>query len=160
MRPYSIFLVFIFTAGAVLAGLNNTIWNNAILGWAGLFSWGIEVCIFSFAIALKVRNSELRATRESMHAFGQLSKIVYPHQISQIKQGNVLETTMPQDYSEGCVICFDIAGSSKIRHALAKDFMRQVFSRCYEVPMKTIMAFCWKPTAIGSRNLGMDSYVP
>lgn len=93
----------------------------------------LEISLFSFSIAQKSRFSELKALKQNQHAFDQMSKIVYPHQIAQIKANIPLEQTMPVNHAEAAVISFDIIGSSKIVHVRAKDFFRNVFRRCNEI---------------------------
>jgi class 3 adenylate cyclase len=62
-----------------------------------------------------------------------LKKIIYLHQLLEIKNGKELESTMPTTSSQACVISFDIVGSSKIKHIKAKTFFRNVFARCNEL---------------------------
>jgi class 3 adenylate cyclase len=70
------------------------------------------------------------------HAFKQLEKVFYPHQIQMIRRAKELEQTMPTESGEGCVICFDVIGSSQIQHADAKRFLRKVFARCNAIMME------------------------
>ncbi|HYX38805.1 MAG TPA: 7TM diverse intracellular signaling domain-containing protein [Oligoflexus sp.] len=103
----------------------------------------IEMILLSLAIndkvnrSLKNQNFLIKQEQEkNAHAFSQMSKIVYPHQIESIKMGQSLEQTMPTGPGEACVINFDIIGSSKIQHVRAKDFLRNVFRRCNEVMLE------------------------
>jgi class 3 adenylate cyclase len=70
------------------------------------------------------------------HAFKQLEKVFYPHQIQMIRRSRELEQTMPTVAGEACVICFDVIASSQIQHAHAKRFLRQVFARCNAIMME------------------------
>lgn len=89
----------------------------------------IEVSVLSLALA-----DRLNTLRFGLkHVFGQLSKIVYPHQIAMIRQGITLEKTMPVNQAEAFVICFDIVASLMINHPKTKDFILSVFSACYAV---------------------------
>lgn len=92
-----------------------------------------ELCFFSFAIGQKVRNAEQIALREHKHAFNQLKKVFYPHQIEQIKAGRELEDTMPTGRGEACVINFDIIGSSKLPPSLAKSFIEASIKGCVSI---------------------------
>lgn len=92
-----------------------------------------ELCFFSFAIGQKVRNAEQIALKEHKHAFNQLKKVFYPHQIEQIKAGRELEDTMPTGRSEACVINFDIIGSSKLPPSLAKSFIEASIKGCVSI---------------------------
>ena len=123
----------VFTIGSIISALNNYFFQIPLLGWFSLFGWIAEIAFFSFAIALKVRISEKTAVKKSLHAFDQLSKIVYPHQINQIKNNIPLEETMPIHQAEACVICFDIVGSSSIRHIQTRKFMEELFYQCGQV---------------------------
>ncbi len=92
-----------------------------------------ELCFFSFAIGQKVRSAELTALREHKHAFNQLKKVFYSHQIEQIKAGRELEDTMPTGRGEACVINFDIIGSSKLPASLAKSFIEASIKSCVSI---------------------------
>jgi class 3 adenylate cyclase len=90
-----------------------------------------------FAITLREKNKKILLESNSrLHAFSQLEKMVYPHQIAQIKAGVELEKTMATGHGEACVIAFDIVESSKIDHALAKEFFRNLFRACNEAMMR------------------------
>jgi class 3 adenylate cyclase len=95
-------------------------------------TFAFESMMFAVAVGYKARLSELKAHFENMHAFRQMEKVFYPHQINQIRHGIELEQTMPTGSGEACVICFDIVGSSKINHEKTKDFLRNIFRRCNE----------------------------
>lgn len=97
----------------------------------------LEIVFISLAInyesnfVLQQKNALLNnAVEESKHAFEQMKKLVYPHQLNMIKEGATLEKTMPVSTSQACVISLDIVGSSKIKHIRSKDFFRNLFSRC------------------------------
>jgi class 3 adenylate cyclase len=94
---------------------------------------GISVilCLISGALVIALRSSS-RANKQNRHAFVQMKKMIYPHQLQQIRSGRSLEETMPVTQKIGCVVAFDIVGSSKIKHVLVKEFLRSVFQRCYE----------------------------
>jgi hypothetical protein len=120
---------------ALLLGVVNTLFVNIELNISYVLVAGFagEVCFFSFAIGQKARLSEQKALRENEHAFNQLKKVFYPHQIKQIKQGIELEKTMPTGKSSAYVISFDIVGSSKINHPNLKLFLESSIKRCLAV---------------------------
>jgi class 3 adenylate cyclase len=103
-----------------------------ILRFALYAAFAAESVFFAFAVGFKARISEAKATAENTHAFKQMEKVFYPHQIHQIREGSELENTMPTGAGEACVLCFDIVGSSKINHEKTKEFFRAVFRRCNE----------------------------
>ncbi|NRA66893.1 MAG: hypothetical protein HRU19_20565 [Pseudobacteriovorax sp.] len=121
-----------------------------IVEYSTLLGSVAEAILISIALSEKVRDSEKRAyekienlnkelgksNRTMTHAFRQLSKIVYPHQIQKIKNGGRLEDTMPIHEGEGCVVCLDIIGSSKMHPETSKVFLRRMFRRCYEEMIK------------------------
>jgi hypothetical protein len=98
-----------------------------------LLAIAFEISMSSFASAQRLNSIERKITRENHHAFSQLKKIIYLHQLLEIKNGKELESTMPTTSSQACVISFDIVGSSKIKHIKAKTFFRNVFARCNEL---------------------------
>ncbi|HYX31986.1 MAG TPA: adenylate/guanylate cyclase domain-containing protein [Oligoflexus sp.] len=82
------------------------------------------------ALLARMRIAALR------HAFKQLEKVFYPHQIKMIRRARELEQTMPTTSGEGCVICFDIIASSQIQHEKVKEFLRIIFARCNSLMME------------------------
>ena len=138
-RPALLFIsgFLAFAIGASIATIDSLYFNNSTLGLPALIGWVIELGLFTFAVGLKLKRSEMEALNQSFHAFEQLSKIVYPHQIRQIKDGVALEATMPVHQAEACVISFDLIESSKIDHLKAKEFLRNLFRRCNEAMIET-----------------------
>ncbi|WP_176736840.1 7TMR-DISM family protein [Oligoflexus tunisiensis] len=89
-----------------------------------------EAIIISYALAHKMRLGRLRETQRRRHAFSQLAKMVYPHQMDQMKQGEILETTMPHAAGEAVVICLDIIASTSSQIENLSNFLRRFFDRC------------------------------
>lgn len=118
---------------ALLAVLNVTFFGSQAFANLAPYGFALEICFFSFAIGQKVRLSEQRALRESEHAFNQLKKVFYPHQIEQIKSGTELEKTMPTGRGEAAVISFDIIESSKIQQPKAKAFIENSIKSCVSI---------------------------
>ena len=100
------------------------------VGWAVPMALAFEVAAFSFSMGQKLRLSEIKILKENQHAFHEMKKMVYSHQLEKIKGGETLENTMPTETAHACVISFDIIGSSRIKHIKAKEFFRKVFARC------------------------------
>jgi class 3 adenylate cyclase len=143
-RPAILYLLSFFPMGLGFAFLGitsldyNDYWhigNDLVLG--GIL---VETALLSMAIGdkyaqtLKNKNLEIMISKKSRdHAYEQLSKMVYPHQIRKIEQNIPLEETMPRSHGEACVISFDVIESSKIEHIKVKEFFRNVFRRCNEI---------------------------
>ena len=69
------------------------------------------------------------------HLYMQLSKLVYPHQLSLIKAGDQLESTMPVSKGRAVINVFDIQNSSAIRHEQAQEFFLAVFRALSQICM-------------------------
>ncbi|MEX1198100.1 MAG: hypothetical protein WEB57_09590 [Pseudohongiellaceae bacterium] len=69
------------------------------------------------------------------HLYNQLSKLVYPHQLSMIKAGDELEDTMPVEKERAIVNVFDIQNSSEIKHEQTKSFFLDVFRAFSQICM-------------------------
>ncbi len=69
------------------------------------------------------------------HLYNQLSKLVYPHQLSMIKAGDELEDTMPVDKERAIINVFDIQNSSSIKHEQTKSFLLDVFRAFSQICM-------------------------
>lgn len=152
LMPLSFFLCFLLAVRASFEGDPSA--KLMVIGWAGLViglifntaaiflgdfpytNWSapiavaVEIAIFSFAIGKKLRMSELQARQENEHAFGEMSKMIYAHQLNRIRRGEHLEVTMPTHTTEAIVISFDLIGSSQIDSKQAKIFFRHVFAQC------------------------------
>jgi class 3 adenylate cyclase len=92
-----------------------------------------EAIIISYALAHKMRLGRLQEAQRRRHAFSQLEKMVYPHQIEKMKMGGILETTMPHASGEAVVICLDIIASTSSQIENLSNFLRRFFDRCGEL---------------------------
>ncbi len=124
--------------GALMITATLSIINVTFFGWESLghitvYGFAVELCFFSFAVAQKVRLAEQKVLRESEHAFNQLKKVFYPHQIHQIKAGIELEKTMPTGKERAAVISFDIVESSQIQQPHAKEFIENSIKSCVSI---------------------------
>lgn len=89
-----------------------------------------EAIIISYALAHKMRFARLEEAQRRRHAFLQLEKMVYPHQMEQMKEGGILESTMPHASGEAVVICLDIIASTSSYIDNLPNFLRRFFDRC------------------------------
>jgi class 3 adenylate cyclase len=80
-----------------------------------------------FSPLAAMANQKIRALK---HAFRQLEKVFYPHQLRMIKSGHELERTMPTHTAEACVIFLDIISSSKLNHIRTKEALQGFFQEC------------------------------
>lgn len=92
-----------------------------------------EAIIISYALAHKMRLARMQETQKRRHAFSQLEKMVYPHQIEQMKRGDILETTMPHASGDAVVICLDIIASTSSQIHNLSNFLRRFFDRCEQL---------------------------
>ena len=104
--------------------------QDPLLLYTPTLGWSLEIVFFSFAAAYKVRLQEKAVIEENAHAFSQLRKIFYPHQIRAIRDGKHIEGTLPVGKGEACVIAFDIIGSSKVKHDDFRKTLEAFFSKC------------------------------
>ncbi len=120
--------VFLICCSAVV--INLLFWGIPVLGYLVIIGFAAEVSLFSFAIGQKVRLAEQEALRGNQHAFNQLKKVFYPHQIDKIKEGRALEETMPTSERDACALCFDIVGSSRIESSHGRIFIEDSLKAC------------------------------
>ncbi len=106
----------------------------------------LESILLSYALAVKMKLKQSKEVKMRKHAFSQLEKMVYPHQLTLMKEGKQLEETMPLANSWGCVICVDMVDSSKQNISELKDFLRLFFDECEEVMNQ------------GYRETGMEAF--
>ena len=104
--------------------------QESIFLYTPALGWSLEIIFFSFAAGYKVSLQEKSVIAQNSHAFSQLRKVFYPHQIRAIRQGSHIEGTLPVGSGEACVIAFDVIGSSKVKHAGFRDVLETFFSKC------------------------------
>ncbi|WP_143478282.1 hypothetical protein [Pseudobacteriovorax antillogorgiicola] len=66
--------------------------------------------------------------REVTHSSNEVRKVLYPHQVSMISGGQLLEETMPVKEGAGCCLIFQINDSSSVKHEQAQCIFRELFS--------------------------------
>jgi len=136
----------VFCLGFLVSFSNFLTVGREYLSWGAVIGFALELCFFSFANSQKARFSEEQALRENEHAFNQLEKVFYPHQIKLMKSGVQLEKTMPTGSGWACVISFDIIGSSRIDHPRAKNFLEDSLKACL-----SIVSLDYNPDALEAR---------
>ncbi len=128
----------------------------------------LEMILLSLAIGEWWRQERLRRRQESAradairiaiqakqdHAFDQLKKIIYPHQLERIMDGQQLEQTMPVGKALAAVIAFDIVASSQVEHDTIQEFMRQLFARCHALMMKNYQPLTLEANAYRIKETG------
>lgn len=74
------------------------------------------------------RNLHLKSViAQRKHGYEQLEKILFPHQITKIASGQAVESTLPIQQGYGCCVTLEVVDSSKIRHELAQEYIREIF---------------------------------
>lgn len=75
---------------------------------------------------------------QTRHAYGQIQKVFYPHQLQSMQNGLPMESTMPLGSGRAAVICFDLVASSSmpLDNESRKEFLRSLFERCYVIMME------------------------
>jgi class 3 adenylate cyclase len=104
-----------------------------------------------FSPLAAMANQKIRALK---HAFRQLEKVFYPHQLRMIKDGNELERTMPTHKAEACVIFLDIISSSKLNHIRTKEAMQGFFEECSKEMMRGYDGINLKASGYRVKELG------
>ncbi len=92
--------------------------------------------VFTLVQAMVVIQQLSKDDRQKRHAYEQLAKVFYPHQLNKMIAGHILEDTMPQGTTEACVLCFDIVSSSTLEHSEARALFGQIFAHCHEALME------------------------
>lgn len=140
-EPYSLVFfcgIFVFCLFGLVDLFQVSRWDIPTLSLASTAS-----CIFSFFQAALLAQKNAKAYRDleseqskNRHAYQELSKLVYPHQIKQLKNGEILEQTMPVGEADGVVLQFDIIDSSRLESSVAKAFFEKIFNRTNAIMMR------------------------
>lgn len=101
-----------------------------------LIAIDLEMILLSMTVGYKIRQSQLKLKRRRDHAYSELKKIVYPHQVKRIWDGRSLDATMPLGRSEAFSLVFDVIGSSKLSLEDPRKFLSDVFSTCSAIMME------------------------
>ena len=128
------FGLFVILAG----GLHDVLVAQNVLRNRFIFPYALIAFMFVQSYILTVRFKEylvalsLEKKRVS-HAFSQLEKVFYPHQINLMKAGDELEKTMPTSPKMGIVISFDIVNSSNLKHFKLNEFLETSIRQCIDI---------------------------
>jgi class 3 adenylate cyclase len=144
----------VLALGFALSLLSMVFPSFRIVLYSAYAAYAIESMLFAIALAYRMRDSEQRAVQQKVHALSQLGKVVYAHQMEQIKSGSELESTMPTTPGRACVISFDIIGSSKIRHIQSKELFRNVFAHCNAIMSEGYDGHTLKASAYRIKEMG------
>ena len=101
-----------------------------------LSSFVAELILMSLALGYQLRLERAEMLHSINHAYQQLKKMVYPHQLRMIQEGARLEETLPSKKAHAAVISFDIIRSSQIERADKRYFFESVFSECNQSMMR------------------------
>ncbi len=93
----------------------------------------VEAILISYALAFKMKMERAQEVARRRHAYSQLEKMVYPHQLTMIKEGLELEQTMPLAKGEACVLCVDVINSSKQNSEELKILLLNFFDACQDL---------------------------
>jgi class 3 adenylate cyclase len=110
--------------------LSGIVDNNPMTRSATFIGATVEVILISYALAFKMKSEQNEEAKRRKHAYSQLEKMVYPHQLQMMQNGRQLEETMPLATGEACVICVDMINSSKQNIQALKTFLRTFFDEC------------------------------
>ena len=101
-----------------------------------LGSFVAELLIMSLALGYQLRLEKTEMLDSINHAYQQLKKMVYPHQLDMIQSGARLEETLPSKKAQAAVISFDIIRSSQIDRKDKRYFFESVFAECNQAMMR------------------------
>ncbi len=132
MAPLFMVAWILLLIGTVIqvTALSGFIENNPLTRSANFIGATVEAILISYALAFKTKRERIQEMSRRKHAFLQLEKMVYPHQLHMMQQGKQLEETMPFAAGNACVICVDMINSSKQNIQELKKFLRVFFDEC------------------------------
>ncbi len=96
----------------------------------------LEMILLSMTVGYKIRQHHLYLRRKRDHAYGELKKIVYPHQVKRIWDGESLDKTMPVGVKDAYCLVFDVIGSSKLPVQDPREFLSRIFRDCSALMME------------------------
>ncbi len=101
-----------------------------------------------------IQTSLMEEEAKRKHSYRQLGKVFYPHQLLMMESGRNLEDTMPTGPGKGCVLCFDIIGSSTVKHINKNQVIKKFFTHCYEVMMENYTPSTLSANAYRMKEMG------
>lgn len=69
----------------------------------------------------------------TQHAYDQMEKVFYPHQLQIIQSGKSLSESLPVGTGYACVLALDLIGSTSFRHVRKKEIIREFLTECSEM---------------------------
>lgn len=146
------------------AGVLNLVSVNFFSTCGAQIGSAIEVILLSIALGSKInlerknkyqaQAESLRHLKEKEHSFDQMAKVFYPHQLKKIREGEILEHTMPTHSSEAAVISFDIVGSSKDASEEYRQFMRTFLEAAQLIMMRGYQLTSLKSQGFRIKEMG------
>jgi len=137
-----------FFSGVVLAAalLLGLVPSTVLTEYGAQIGSTIEVIMLSVALASKInverkiryaaQKKALALAHEKQHSYEQMSKMLYPHQLSMIQSGEPIELTMPTGLSTACVLSFDVIDSSKVQNEGFNDMIEEFIADCRDLMMR------------------------
>ncbi len=89
------------------------------------------------ALLAKDINTEKKRT---LHAYDQMEKVFYPHQLQLIQDGRSLSESMPVGAGYACVLALDLIGSTSFRHVRKKEIIREFLTECSQLMAQSYVA--------------------
>lgn len=132
MAPLFLLAWLLLLLGTIIqvSALSGLVENNPLTRSANFIGATVEAILISYALAYKMKRERTDEMIRRKHAFSQLEKMVYPHQLDLMQHGRQLEDTMPLATGQACVICVDMINSSKQNIHELKTFLRAFFDEC------------------------------
>jgi class 3 adenylate cyclase len=140
---FAAFFLGVLLASALTLGL---VPNNTLTEYGAQIGSTIEVIMLSIALASKInseRKSRYDAQKEALalalekqHSYEQMEKLLYPHQLTMIQDGQPIERTMPTGLDVACVLSFDVMDSSKVKSEGFSEIMEEFITDCRELMMR------------------------
>jgi hypothetical protein len=88
------------------------------------------------------------------HSYEQLSKVFYPHQILQIRDGRTVEETMPVGEKDACILYFHIMDGAALMHEGYEDYVEEFMVRCRQLLMEHYDPLNFRCNAYMIREMG------
>jgi class 3 adenylate cyclase len=168
-------LYYVMSWGALMFGATFIVFyymglisNGPLANWTTLIGTAVQITFLSLAIGERLRYeiqlyvdeqerllaSHRREVLSREHAFHQLGKVFYPHQLQIMQEGKDLESTMPTGPGKACVIQLDVINSSMIRHVNRKEFFVDFFKQCHELMIQNYDATKMTANAYRIKEVG------
>lgn len=149
---FSSFLVSGFIQMLIWMGLIDSAQNLLIF-------YGVAAENFLMLLAIGHRIVVTESARKQndnllMHSFEQLSKVFYPHQIFQIRDGRRVEQTMPVGEKDACILHFHVVGGAGLMHEGYEEVVEDFMVRCRQLLMERYDPLRFQCNAYMIREMG------